>query len=234
MKKFLLATAAIALSSSPAFAGSFSGALQDFGADELTWSGSSPNNDLDEAAGTVSAKFVLKGKVEKVCVIGGVDIPGAADGGAGNLGVATIDFGTIGIRATDDTDKDDQFDMTGPANVSIKTTTAGCNYNNSVTLSKLNGAAGMKNNTGSGYDSSDFQTNLPYSVEAFFEAGGTGSTGDATYGSRLVMTTLDPSKSANFGAWRSNMELKIDVPVAAKGLVGGLYEDTLTLELKII
>ncbi|KQP45671.1 hypothetical protein ASF31_06120 [Brevundimonas sp. Leaf280] len=48
----------------------------------------------------------------------------------------TIDFGTIGIYASDDTGPANAFDMTAPANVTIDTNLAGCNTSNTVTVSK--------------------------------------------------------------------------------------------------
>lgn len=47
----------------------------------------------------------------------------------------TIDFGTIGIYASDDTGPANAFDMTAPANVTIDTNLAGCNTSNTVTVS---------------------------------------------------------------------------------------------------
>ncbi|WP_228763801.1 hypothetical protein, partial [Brevundimonas sp. SPF441] len=74
----------------------------------------------------------------------------------------TIDFGTIGIYASDDTGPANAFDMTAPANVTIDTNLAGCNTSNTVTVSK-NDIRGLVNNSGAGYDSNVFQANLPYS-----------------------------------------------------------------------
>ncbi|SDQ96550.1 hypothetical protein, partial [Brevundimonas sp. 374] len=104
----------------------------------ITISGSSAANN-GTASNNDGATFTLKGAVSTDCAYY-----------TGNAST-TIDFGTIGIYASDDTGPANAFDMTAPANVTIDTNLAGCNTSNTVTVSK-NDIRGLVNNSGAGYD----------------------------------------------------------------------------------
>ncbi|WOB78616.1 hypothetical protein [Brevundimonas nasdae] len=173
--------------------------------------GTASNND--------GATFTLKGAVSTDCAYY-----------TGNAST-TIDFGTIGIYASDDTGPANAFDMTAPANVTIDTNLAGCNTSNTVTVSK-NDIRGLVNNSGAGYDSNVFQANLPYSVTGTYTAGAVGSTAAATNGNYINLAANANSTSASHGAWKSAMALNVNIPVPSKSLLAGAYEGQLTVNIQ--
>lgn len=183
----------------------------------FTISGASANNN-GTAATSDGATFTLKGAVSTDCAYY-----------TGNAST-TIDFGTIGIYASDDTGPANAFDMTAPANVSIDTNLAGCNTSNTVTVSK-NDIRGLVNISGAGYDSNVFQANLPYSVQGSYTAGAVGSTAAATNGNWINLGLNANSTSASHGAWKSAMSLDVNIPVPSKSLLAGNYEGQLTVNI---
>ena len=178
--------------------------------------GSAANNGT--ASNTDGATFTLKGAVSTDCAYY-----------TGNVNT-TIDFGTIGIYASDNTGPANAFDMTAPANVVIDTNLAGCNTSNTVTVSK-NDIRGMVNNSSAGYDSNVFQAELPYSVAAIYTAGAVGSVAPATNGTKINLSTAATSTSAQHGAWKSAMQLNVNVPVPSKSLLAGNYQGDLTVSI---
>ena len=165
------------------------------------------------------ATFTLKGAVSTDCAYY-----------TGNAST-TIDFGTIGIYASDNTGPANAFDMTAPANVEIDTNLAGCNTSNTVTVSK-NDIRGLVNNSGAGYDSNVFQANLPYTVTGSYTAGAVGSTAAATQGNWISLGANANSTSASHGAWKSAMSLDVNIPVPSKSLLAGNYEGQLTVAIQ--
>ena len=184
----------------------------------ITISGSSANNN-GTASNNDGATFTLKGAVSTDCAYY-----------TGNAST-TIDFGTIGIYASDDTGPANAFDMTAPANVTIDTNLAGCNTSNTVTVSK-NDIRGLVNNSGAGYDSNVFQANLPYSVTGTYTAGAVGSTAAATNGNYINLAANANSTSASHGAWKSAMALNVNIPVPSKSLLAGAYEGQLSVNIQ--
>ncbi|WP_426024584.1 hypothetical protein [Brevundimonas sp. PWP3-1b1] len=181
-------------------------------------SGSSAGNN-GTASTSDGATFTLKGAVSTDCAYY-----------TGNAST-TIDFGTIGIYASDNTGPANAFDMTAPANVSIDTNLAGCNTSNTVTVSK-NDIRGLVNNSGAGYDSNVFQANLPYSVTGSYTAGAVGSAAPASQGNYISLATTANSTSASHGAWKSAMSLDVAIPVPSKSLLAGAYEGQLTVAIQ--
>ncbi|WP_426024583.1 hypothetical protein [Brevundimonas sp. PWP3-1b1] len=179
--------------------------------------GSAGNNGT--ASTSDGATFTLKGAVSTDCAYY-----------TGNAST-TIDFGTIGIYASDNTGPANAFDMTAPANVSIDTNLAGCNTSNTVTVSK-NDIRGLVNNSGAGYDSNVFQANLPYSVTGSYTAGAVGSAAPASQGNYISLATTANSTSASHGAWKSAMSLDVAIPVPSKSLLAGAYEGQLTVAIQ--
>ena len=171
------------------------------------------------ASNADGATFTLKGAVSTDCAYY-----------TGNAST-TIDFGTIGIYASDDTGPANAFDMTAPANVTIDTNLAGCNTSNTVTVSK-NDIRGLVNNSGVGYDSNVFQASLPYSVTGSYTAGAVGSTAAATNGNWINLASNANSTSASHGAWKSAMALNVNIPVPSKSLLAGAYEGQLTVNIQ--
>nr|WP_314430198.1 hypothetical protein [uncultured Brevundimonas sp.] len=164
------------------------------------------------------ATFTLKGAVSTDCAYY-----------SGSSNSQTIDFGTIGIFASDNTGPAAAFDMTAPANVTIDSNLAGCNTSNTVTLSKSD-IRGLVNNSAAGYDTNVFQANLPFSVTANYTAGAVGVAGAASPTS-LVLTAASNSVSAQHGAWKSAMALNVNIPVPSKSLLAGSYQGDLTVNI---
>lgn len=174
--------------------------------------------DNGTAANNDGATFTLKGVVSTDCAYY-----------SGSSNSQTIDFGTIGIFASDNTGPAAAFDMTAPANVTIDSNLAGCNTSNTVTLSKSD-IRGLVNNSAAGYDTNVFQANLPFSVTANYTAGAVGVAGAASPTS-LVLTAASNSVSAQHGAWKSAMALNVNIPVPSKSLLAGSYQGDLTVNI---
>ncbi|WP_114951038.1 hypothetical protein [Sphingosinicella terrae] len=180
-------------------------------------------SDSETATPTVSVAFNLSGSVNRDCSFY-----------AGNSASArNINFGVIGVRTGNNENVSDAFEMVGPAEAEIESLTAGCNFNNTVSLAKTNGNAGMVNANPGGYDSDEFQANIPYQVAASWTGIGLNQVGPGQ-GQALNVATTQGSNTISQGAWRSDFELEIEAPVAAKALVAGNYTDTLTLTLQAL
>ncbi|MFA4950835.1 hypothetical protein [Brevundimonas sp.] len=144
---------------------------------------------------------------------------------SGNNDTETLDFGQIGIYASDNTGPAAAFTMVDDAEVSIDTNLAGCNTANTVRIAKTD-LNGLVNAGASAYDSNVFQANLPYSVTASYVAGpATGGPAAGTNQTLVVATTADQN-SAQHGAWKSAMSLDVVIPAPAKALVAGSYAGT--------
>lgn len=172
---------------------------------------------------TVNVVFSLSGRVEKDCSFYS----------GNNASARNIDFGVIGVRTGDNENVNSAFEMVGPAVAEIETLTAGCNFNNEVEITKSS-VNGMVNGAAGGYDTDEFQANIPYSVNAAW----TGVAQNAvTSGSAqsLNVSTSALSGIKQQGAWRSNMEIDIVAPaITNKGLVAGTYTGTTTLTLRAL
>lgn len=229
MKKLLLIGAGALLASTAANAANTSGSFNDWdaSADHVTWSATTPDNSNDDANQTVTAQFTMNGTVDKTCAIQGVD-----GGYANGLSSSSMDLGTIGINAGDDSSVTDLFTMTGPVQLNIHSAAAGCNYNNSLTLTKSS-ANGLLNTSPGSYDSNQFQANIPYAATASFV--GVQSGVGAGSPQSVNIDSISSSNGGTFGAWRSPLDIDVTMPqVTGKGLVGGQYTGTLTVTLAII
>lgn len=146
----------------------------------------------------------------------------------------TLDFGTIGVNTQAATSVNNAFDMVSAATATVNSTTAGCNFNNTVKVSKANGTQGLLNSAAGGYDSNEFQANIPYTATVSF-TGTTNQAGPQAGSPQSVSAgTGVASTTGNFGAWRSAMTLNINAPAPNLALVAGNYQDTLTVELKAL
>lgn len=215
-------TGAFGLNTNNGIAVGFADGLNDLGllgpnVSLFTISGGSAGN-VGNAALTDSAEFTLKGKVTKDCVY--------YTGNASSV----INFGTIGIYASENAGPNAAFDMVAPASVNIDTNLAGCNTSNTVKIQK-NDVRGLVNNSGVGYDANVFQANLPYSVAATYTAGAVGAIGNGTSGTKINVSTAVDQGSSTHGAWKSAMSLKVNIPVADKALLAGDYEGKLTVSI---
>lgn len=178
----------------------------------------------ETATPTVNVAFTLTGSVTKDCSFY-----------AGNNAAArNIDFGQIGVRTGNNENVTDAFEMVAPANAAIQSLTAGCNFNNTVRLVKTNGVNGMVNNAAGGYDSNQFQANLPYSVAAAWTGTTNQSGPQAGTPQSLAVAANAANNQISQGAWRSQFDLSVNVPTPNLGLVAGTYSDTLTLTLQAI
>lgn len=190
-----------------------------------TATASAPGNS-ETATPTVNVNFRLRGKVNKDCSFY-----------SGNDASArVIDFGVIGVKTGNNENVQDAFEMVGPATATVETLTAGCNFNNEVTIKKDNPLGLINQNPGS-YDNGQFQANIPYSVRADWTgvAIGAGATGGS--GQHVAVSANDPDgmESEQQGAWRSDMTIKFNAPrVNNVGLVAGNYTGTTTLTLKAL
>ncbi|MAM57748.1 MAG: hypothetical protein CMN25_10475 [Salinicola sp.] len=180
-------------------------------------------DDTEAATPTVSNTFTLTGVVNRDCSFY-----------AGNTAAArTIDFGTIGVRTGNNENVNAAFEMAGPATASVQTLTAGCNTNNAVELSK-DDIRGMVNANPGGYDTDEFQANIPYAVYATWTGVGLNAVTAGTQQAVYVAPQANAS-ALQQGAWRSAM--RIDFNAAAitdRGLVAGTYTGTTTLTLRAL
>ena len=169
------------------------------------------DNGTAEAAD--GATFTLTGTVSTDCAYY-----------SGDNTTETLDFGTIGIYATDINGPVNAFRMGTPANVTIDTNLAGCNTANTVRIAKTDVRGLVSDNT-SGWDSDVFQNNLPYSVTARYKASTPGAPNPGVAQSLILPSTLD-QVSRPHGAWKSAMALDVVIPRASKALVAGTYTGT--------
>jgi hypothetical protein len=178
------------------------------------------SSDTETATQTIDVAFSLSGSVNKDCSFYSGNTEGARN----------IDFGVIGVRTGDNENVNNAFEMVGPAEANIDTLTAGCNFNNKVKITKSS-VNGLVNTGSSGYDTAQFQNNIPYSVTATWTGVNINSVG-AGSGQSLDVTTTSASGEKQQGAWRSRMDIDIVAPaVTSKGLVAGDYTGTTTLTL---
>lgn len=180
-------------------------------------------SDSETATPTVNVVFSLSGTVNRDCSFY-----------AGNTTNArNIDFGVIGVRTGNNENVNSAFEMVGPAAAAIDTLTAGCNTNNSVEISK-NDIRGLVNANPGGYDTDEFQANIPYQVTASWTGVALNAQTTGTSQSVSVPTTGNAAQKQQ-GAWRSNMDIDIVAPaVTNKGLVAGAYTGTTTLTLRAL
>lgn len=176
----------------------------------------------ETATPTVSTAFSLEGTVSKDCSFY-----------TGGTSAQAIQLGTIGVTTGNNVNTNIAFNQVSDINVAINTTTAGCNTNNQITITKGNGVAGLLNSAATSYDSNQFTNKIPYSVKAAWV--GVGLVGPATGGNlSLTAATTDSFKAVTVGAWRSALDLTINAPTQSKGLIAGTYSDTVTVELKAV
>ena len=180
-------------------------------------------SDSESATPTVTTTFNLTGSVNKDCSFY-----------AGNNSNATnIDFGVIGVRTGNNENVNSAFEMVGPAFANIETLTAGCNFNNEVSITK-NNVNGLVNSAAGGYDTDEFQANIPYSVTAAWTGVPVNTVTSGT-GQSLDVSTSQLGNTIQQGAWRSNMTINFNAPaITNKGLVAGNYAGSTTLVLSAL
>lgn len=180
-------------------------------------------SDSETATPTVTTTFNLTGSVNKDCSFYAGNGPSATN----------IDFGVIGVRTGNNENVNSAFEMVGPAFANIETLTAGCNFNNEVSIQK-NSVDGLVNAAPGGYDTDEFQANIPYTVTAAW-TGVPVSTVTSGTGQSLAVSTSQLGNTIQQGAWRSNMTINFNAPaITNKGLVAGTYAGTTTLTLSAL
>ncbi|MDK2762326.1 MAG: hypothetical protein KYX64_13325 [Sphingopyxis sp.] len=180
-------------------------------------------SDSETATPTVNVVFSLSGTVNRDCSFYA----------GNNASARNIDFGVIGVRTGNNENVNSAFEMVGPAVADIDTLTAGCNTNNVVEINK-NDIRGLVNLNPGGYDTDEFQANIPYQVTASWTGVALNAQTTGTLQSVNVPTTGNAA-SKQQGAWRSNMDISIVAPaVTNKGLVAGSYTGTTTLTLRAL
>lgn len=183
----------------------------------------SASDDTETATRRVNVVFRLSGRVNKDCSFYAGNDDGARD----------IDFGVIGVRTGNNENVNQAFDMVGPATAEIETLTAGCNFNNEVEIVKSS-IDGLVNTNPGDYDSDQFQANIPYSVTAAWTGVAAGSNGAPGSAQTLTVALNDDEELLTQGAWRSDMTINFNAPVAAKALVAGRYTGTTRLTLRAL
>ncbi|WP_082925422.1 hypothetical protein [Erythrobacter neustonensis] len=180
-------------------------------------------DDTEAATPTVANTFTLTGTVNRDCSFY-----------AGNTAAArSIDFGVIGVRTGNNENVNAAFEMAGPATANVQTLTAGCNTNNAVEVSK-DDIRGMVNANPGGYDTDEFQANIPYSVTATWTGVGLNA---VTAGTSQTLTVAGNANAGSLqqGAWRSAMNIAFNAPaITDRGLVAGTYTGTTTVTLRAL
>jgi len=172
--------------------------------------------DTETASLSDGATFSLKGAVSRDCAYY-----------SGNNNTESFDFGTLGIYTGDNTGPNAAFTMVAPATLSIQTNLAGCNTNNTVTLSRA--AADMTSDSTSGFDNDVFTNKLPYSVTASYQGATQVSGGGAAVARTLLMAAGDLNEAQVNGAWKSPMNLTVLVPTPSKALLAGNYTSSFSV-----
>ena len=177
-------------------------------------------DDIGDAADDAGATFTLQADVSTACVYY-----------SGNDSTETFDFGQLGIYASEETGPANAFTMVDDANLVIQTNLAGCNANNSVTLSRT--VADMTTTAADGFDNAVFQDTLPYTVSALYRGSNGGTqAGGAGIDRELELVAGDLTESQPNGAWKSPMTLAVNIPVTGKALIAGEYEGAFTLTIQ--
>lgn len=175
-------------------------------------------NDTETAQQSLSNDFTLTGDVSKDCSFYGGGTTGH-----------TINLGQIGIRTGDNDNVSIAFNQATDMSANVNSATAGCNFNNTVTINKANGTVGLRNQNPGGFDPQQFTDRIPYSVAATW----TGADVNAQNSVAHTLTVADTAGggSLNTGAWRSEFNMDVNMPAQTKGLVAGTYKDTITVTL---
>lgn len=182
-------------------------------------------NDDNPDTPTVTRKFVLQGEVAQNCSYF-ID---------SNTNTQTIDLGAIGIHNGDNQPVGTLFNQVDTIGVDNQSTGAGCNTDNTVTVTKTNGAKGLVNPNAGDYDSNQFTANIPYSLTVGFQDAVLQGAG-AQPGSfqSFQVSTTQSTGNLNLGAWRSEINVHATIPPQSLGLLAGTYSDTITVTLAAI
>ncbi len=190
----------------------------DVNAFDLSTGGSMPDDSATDTP-TVTVSFNMSGTVAQNCSY--------FSNSAGNS--QSISLGAIGIKNGNSQNIGSLFNQIDPIDFEITSTNAGCNTDNTVTVTK--GANGLFNPSTSGYDSSQFTNSIPYSIKVGVHAATLAGTVGTGIPQGFTVATTAQTGSANYGAWRSKLDLLANIPAQTLGLVAGTYSDTITVTL---
>ena len=179
------------------------------------------SGNTESASTSVVNSFTLTGNVTKDCSFYG-----------GGTTAHDINLGTIGVRTGNNDNVSQAFNQRDQMTVNVNSATAGCNFNNTVTIAKDNGSAGLLNKAPGGYDPAQFTDRIPYTIDASW-------TGSAVDGKTTLARTLQVGAQAGTnnlqsGAWRSAFDMDVTIPAQSKALVAGTYSDKITVTLATI
>lgn len=177
------------------------------------------NSNTGDVEQTTTNTWAITGNVVKDCSYYG-----------GGTTAHTLPLGQLGVFTNNSAANSNAFEMTNDVTVNVNSNNAGCNFNNTVTIAKGN-ALGLRNTAAGGYDSNQFQANIPYSVTSSFTGTTSQSAGVAGSAQSVNVSSSQLSNSGTFGAWRSSFDMVISAPAPTKALVAGSYSDTLTVTL---
>lgn len=179
------------------------------------------SGNTENASTSVVNSFTLTGNVTKDCSFYG-----------GGTTAHDINLGTIGVRTGNNDNVSQAFNQRDDMTVNVNSATAGCNFNNTVTIAKDNGAAGLLNKMPGGYDPLQFTDRIPYTIDASW----TGSTvdGKTTQARKLQVAANVDTSNLQSGAWRSTFNMDVSIPAQSKALVAGTYSDKITVTLAVI
>jgi hypothetical protein len=185
-------------------------------ANQSRWAAKKTSQSNIGTAGTRDgAKFSLTGKVTPHCVF--------YTGDTAFGGTLKFDIGTIGIYASENHSLATAFDQVDGAKFHFSTNVAGCNAVNRVVLSSTKNA--LVADYGNGYDQQQFTKELPFTVTAKFKPVRATGHGQNTFNQTLTLTgnTLKAGEQDSYGAWKSPLEITVNVGHTNKSLVAGNY-----------
>lgn len=184
--------------------------------DSATVSGNTEGNSQ-----SVANSFTMTGNVTKDCSFYG-----------GGTTAHDINLGTIGVRTGNNDNVSQAFNQRDQMTVNVNSATAGCNFNNTVTIATDNAGAGLLNKQPGGYDPAQFTDRIPYSIEASWT--GSLKDGKTTTAQTLKVAQNVASGTKESGAWRSTFDMDVTIPAQSKALVAGTYSDKITVTLATI
>jgi hypothetical protein len=185
-------------------------------------SSSSPDDvgTADASANANKQTFTLTGSVNKDCSFYG--------GGSSSHNIA---LNTIGIRTQNTDNVSQAFNQAQDITANFNTATAGCNTNNTVSITTAHDGKLLNGNAGD-YDGAQFTANIPYGLSATWQGVSASGAGQAPSTQTIAWTAGQPVAAPKTGgAWRSAFNMDIVAPAQSKGLVAGTYEDTITVTL---
>ena len=203
--------------------GNYAGTNDTRAGTESRWAATYEGKDnVGDAGQTDGATFTLRGTVSPHCVF----YTGSSDD-------LNFNFGRIGIYASENHGPALAFDQVEGAKLKFRTNVAGCNTKNSVTLDR--DSAYLEAAVDFGYDAEQFTNKIPFDVVAKFKAP---NVSQGSHQARDVNLSLEGSStrpaSREYGAWKSPMEIVVDLGTAQKSLVAGDYTGSFSVTIQAL